>query len=1594
MSLSRYAAIAILALLLFNLPSLVQAQPTVDSISHLFDRGEYREVIRLAHEYLAVDPFSPEVVDFDVHSGLLGENCDGYVSDVLSGTDTSKAGLLRKMDLLLMLGQCQEAKATLEAIGVGGIPKGVDDYWRSLLAYFDGQDSLALQYCTSAANDPNSRGVALQELYRWYSDRGELNRADSILDQLDPGSRLNPWIVSCRADLTGLRGNWPDALKQFARAAKEYNDPRIYQLWSYDLIMLGRFNEAIEVINRGLDNLPKNKWLQAKLVWALDRVGRHDEAKRLVAGMPRRQVAYLNLATDLIEAFTLDDTLNIQTLARELLTYKPDFTFAAQRYLIWLDERGRASEADSLVDHLSHICSALDMATIKSARLETESPDQAVRLFDSLFPSWNRIGNETESRIRRLMGSGRRAEAEALVDSILSLCPGEMDILICMAETEFYADNLEAAQSWLDRAEDLAPGNAQALWTRMLLAHKQSDRSTTLTCLDSILVSYPSWSELLWYYREMYGPEDSLQLRDVIHRYERNSGHGVNYITELALTYTQIGDYQTADSLLAAEIGRHPTAALLYFYRGLVNNQAGNTEKADNFHSQALALDPANPYYRRGAISSTLEAQPLQDFTRSEKTDSTALILLSVDSVRSLAAAAGDTPTEYGGITLLDKRQFISHDEYRGLRRRHYIAKVVSSKGKEYYGTRTEPFNAWSEVPCMLLARVIQPDGRVVNIAPSDIQVTGSSKSTSADSRNVAWQYPQIDSGAIVEYVLQYQLRHSEAFDMGDILLANDWDPVRNWSVELLIPDSWQINEFHTAGLSHKVYDSSGIHIYRWSADSLKTLKWEDDCSGTWAQGDWMRFAYRKTWREEADRYWKRSAVKYDTAGPVAELAHSLTTGKRNREDKIAALFTYVARNIRYEAVEFGEGSIIPRPAAQILSNRYGDCKDKSVLLISLLKAVGITAYPALITGYDTLTFTRGVPDMNVFSHMITYLPGKPGRFLDPTCEACLPYDLAVDYKGKPTLVIGSDLDDPLLMTPPPEPTDRSFHRSTRMSAKPDGGLAMDILMEYQGDPVINWKSYHNSDTTTLAEKIKNYTGIGFWTTADFLDYKLIDRLDDPGLRFSWTARMEMDSIFTKDASRAYVNLWFYTINDFLSLPDTAGRTLDLRLGPRFQVTEDYTIVPGSRWMLNDYRLSWTMDTTWFTASSSVVEWPDSLRVSVAFTLKSTLVPASEFKQFVEAVELVKKRVFNQSPIYRRVPDPERIASVKQTLDKYPTDLSLLMTLTQLYLGDDLGGSRCEAKERREEARTVLQQALGHDASNEGVVTMLTSLLIIDGEPYQADSLLQTYASNHPMSMVLRSLSASTAILLARYDVAEKEYLKLMGESPNDELRAQLVSIYANQGKLTEARTQVDILETLKTDSSVWMRALLNYYLASDSLEQAENLINIWPDTSQFERAGLKSTIYQYTGNFRGAYTEFADMLSRDPDNVTFLNNCAWFMALAGIDLDRALELANKAMTLTGGCNAGYRNTLALVLLKMGRTKEARHEFEACLVDQSAQSQTLNQYFLGECALAEKNPQLATECFTKACEANGDRRYVRDAVAKLKELGAPSEACH
>ncbi len=145
------------------------------------------------------------------------------------------------------------------------------------------------------------------------------------------------------------------------------------------------------------------------------------------------------------------------------------------------------------------------------------------------------------------------------------------------------------------------------------------------------------------------------------------------------------------------------------------------------------------------------------------------------------------------------------------------------------------------------------------------------------------------------------------------------------------------------------------------------------------------------TYKSWADfRKWYADAVKGFTEPDeqVKRMAAELTKGKKTRDEKLSALFNFVADDIRYVNYVSGEWWLPNRPQ-QLLARREGDCDDKALLLITLLRAVGIEAEEVMVqtrlTAMPSIVLAKNVA-VPMFDHGIAFLPGpNGGMYLDAT---------------------------------------------------------------------------------------------------------------------------------------------------------------------------------------------------------------------------------------------------------------------------------------------------------------------------------------------------------------------------------------------------------------------------------------------------------------------------------------------------------------------------------------------------------------------------------------------------------------------------------
>lgn len=145
------------------------------------------------------------------------------------------------------------------------------------------------------------------------------------------------------------------------------------------------------------------------------------------------------------------------------------------------------------------------------------------------------------------------------------------------------------------------------------------------------------------------------------------------------------------------------------------------------------------------------------------------------------------------------------------------------------------------------------------------------------------------------------------------------------------------------------------------------------------------------------------AAPQYAVTPKVQALAEQITQGVVDLKDQAKALYNWVNKNIRYEAIFVGNGGLIPHDADSIIDNHYGDCKDHNALLISLLAAKGIFASSAFVNLGSAFSVPR-LGTISPFNHVITYIP-QWDLYLDSTQEMAPFGILLTAVRDKPTVL-------------------------------------------------------------------------------------------------------------------------------------------------------------------------------------------------------------------------------------------------------------------------------------------------------------------------------------------------------------------------------------------------------------------------------------------------------------------------------------------------------------------------------------------------------------------------------------------------------------
>lgn len=173
-------------------------------------------------------------------------------------------------------------------------------------------------------------------------------------------------------------------------------------------------------------------------------------------------------------------------------------------------------------------------------------------------------------------------------------------------------------------------------------------------------------------------------------------------------------------------------------------------------------------------------------------------------------------------------------------------------------------------------------------------------------------------------------------------------------------PEDWQ-------PVIEKDGDSQRI---AWTLENLDRDKLEPNTPADLLPERWLQLSTIKTW-EEISKAASVSWPEPNSPDPLKAEAKRIQSLSDTTSEQIEAAIRFVQDEFRYLSVNLEVGGQIPAAPDVVLRRRYGDCKDLSLLLSSLLNELGVSARPVLVHYTLGKHLEYLLPSPALFDHVV-----------------------------------------------------------------------------------------------------------------------------------------------------------------------------------------------------------------------------------------------------------------------------------------------------------------------------------------------------------------------------------------------------------------------------------------------------------------------------------------------------------------------------------------------------------------------------------------------------------------------------------------------
>lgn len=211
--------------------------------------------------------------------------------------------------------------------------------------------------------------------------------------------------------------------------------------------------------------------------------------------------------------------------------------------------------------------------------------------------------------------------------------------------------------------------------------------------------------------------------------------------------------------------------------------------------------------------------------------------------------------------------------------------------------------------------------------------------------------------------------------------------PVGRVHARLVMPADKQVAVLpRNTSAQAAVREESGLREHAWDLVDVPALRSEADTPSWYDPYAMVQWSEYPDWGSVAA--WARPLYQVPSELSRELLAEidRIATREATVEGRMLAVLQFVQTKVRYLGVEIGPGSHAPNPPSSVFARRFGDCKDKALLTLTMLHRLGIDAQAALVDTQSRRLLKDLQPTPSVFNHVLVHaVIGGKAYWLDPT---------------------------------------------------------------------------------------------------------------------------------------------------------------------------------------------------------------------------------------------------------------------------------------------------------------------------------------------------------------------------------------------------------------------------------------------------------------------------------------------------------------------------------------------------------------------------------------------------------------------------------